>query len=62
MRDCKKHIEKYNKMLSSNNAGGFFVDDINQIKELSDGELYEAIEAALKVGYIVGYNRAKKEK
>lgn len=64
-RNAKNLIEQYNKkyLNNANNStvGAFYTSDYVQIKDLSKGDLYEAIENALKVGFIVGYNRAKRE-
>ena len=60
-RHAANHIKKYNALLSSDPGKSTFnASDFIEIKSISS-DLYEAIENALKVGYVVGYNRAKKE-
>ena len=68
-RNIKKSIETYNKkyLNSKNNPTGkglFAISDYAQIKEIAEennGDIYDIIDAALKAGFIVGYNQAKKD-
>lgn len=68
-RNIKKSIETYNKkyLNSKNNPTGkglFAISDYAQIKETAEennGDIYDIIDAALKAGFIVGYNQAKKD-
>ena len=61
-RNIAKTAEEYKKKLHSNKIkDAFFISDYEQIVELSGGNLVEAIDLALKVGYMAGYKRGKKE-
>lgn len=65
MERVENHIKEYNRRYmndtNTTNAGAFYIRDYEKIKELSSDE-YTLIDNALKVGFIVGYNKAKREK
>lgn len=61
-RNIPKLIEDYKRRYSNaKRKEPFFYSDLEQIKELSRGDLYTAIVKALEAGYMVGYRRAKRE-
>lgn len=68
MGRVENHIATYNRRFleKRKNGGAFYCDDYMDIVEISKEEslketLYNAIDNALKVGFIIGYNRAKKD-
>lgn len=63
MRNAQKNIDEYKAKYWDNNktnAGAFYWDDINQIRDISK-DLFETINNALMLGFMVGYRRAKRE-
>lgn len=61
-RNIAKTAAEYKEKLQKNQINdAFFVSDYEQIVELSGGNIIEAIDLALKVGYMAGYRRGKIE-
>lgn len=59
-RDVKKYIDEYNRKYVDNNNDQFFVSDIMQIKELSEGDFYKLISSALTYGFMIGCESMQK--
>ena len=61
MQSITQEIREYNKMHAGHND--FYTSDIKSIYDagIADGEITSIIEAALKVGYVRGYNKAISE-
>lgn len=61
-RNIEKTAAEYTKKARTGKIkDAYFISDYEQIVNLSGGDLISAIDLALKTGYIVGYNRGKKE-
>ncbi len=59
-RDIKKLLEEYGK-LKVQHKGALYYEDIQQIYELSNGEISDCIWTAYQVGVAIGYRIRKRE-
>lgn len=62
MRNAIKDISEYQKKTNRINRGKFYLNDMYQINELSDGNKWDCIANAMMFGFMVGYRFAKNEK
>lgn len=62
MRDVKRSIDAYNKMVEKEKGTGasFFFQDMKQLEEMSPTK-YDLMVNSLYFGFMVGYRRAKAE-
>ena len=62
IRGIQKAITEYNRIFrrGTGSTAHFYQSDIDQIREISGGDLNSAIETALKAGYAIGYKRGKR--
>lgn len=56
-RNIKRTIENYDKQAPDL----FTLSDVRELEAIAQGDLYEAITAALKVGYMTGYKRGRQD-
>ena len=61
MRDIKKAVNEYNNKFLESNKGQFYISDFEQIKEMSNNNLYNIMTNSLCAGFIIGYRFAKNE-
>ena len=59
-RNVQKTITSYDQMMRGR-VEPFGVDDFHQIIDRAAGDLFRIVSYSLKVGYVAGYRRAKRE-
>ena len=63
-RKVEKQLQEYGKLISgelkNNSAANFYASEINEIYEISGGDIYTAISKALDFGFVCGYKTGKR--
>ena len=57
----RKAIAQYEKKFVAAEAGKYYVSDLNEVREIGDGDLAKTIMAALQAGYMIGYRKGLKD-